>query len=162
VSPRVSLSLKAARALLDGSKGLYSRDVDELRAAIAKAQRSSATRKKLRQPKESKRSAKRKETTSVREAVLKRAGGRCEVCQHGLTEFSPAEMDHFFGRGKAAQSVSSCWALCRYCHRSKTDNHPTAGYWLERFAAHCDFYGYAAEAERARSRLAYVDARSGA
>jgi len=101
---------------------------------------------------ESKREAKRDRTAAVRELVMHRARGQCEFC----TATSAAlELDHFAGRARS-ESVESCWALCFSCHRAKTNNAPSAAYWLERFISHCERLGNWGEAARARSRLAFV------
>ena len=95
------------------------------------------------------------QTREIREAVFERAGGLCEAC-----EFSRSlSMDHYFGRGKEPQSVANCWALCLKCDREKTENKPSASYWLANFIAHCEKHGYVAEAEKAAAKLEVLKAK---
>lgn len=102
-------------------------------------------------------------TSEIRRAVFARANWQCEArpfAVEGMRCLERAEhLDHFFSRGRVPQSVENCWGLCSRCHLAKTDNRPGADFWLHAFIRHCERYGYAAEAERARSRLAFVDAR---
>lgn len=161
MSPRVSLSLRTAKAFSAGGEDLLGYHMDELRAAIAKAQRSSTTRKKLRQPKESKRAAKREETSTIRTVVMARASHCCEACGDAFWTAAPGELDHFFGRGHEKQTSRNCWALCRSCHRKKTDGNPSAAFWLGAFIRHATKHGYSSEASRARARLQFVEARGG-
>lgn len=157
MSAQVKLSLRAARNVYDFCDP-NSPSARELEAAIARATRASATRKRLGAPKRAKKASKREETQAIRAAVMERARGRCEAC--GVPSVV-LELDHQHGRGKAPQSVENCRALCPLCHREKTLSRPSAAHWLKDFAAHCDVYGYAAEAKRARARLSFVEARGG-
>jgi hypothetical protein len=80
---------------------------------------------------------------AVRQAVVTRAGGRCEACGTHVTAAS-GELDHFFGRARS-ESVETCWLLCPGavgCHRSKTDNQPSRRWWLERFRRHAVLHGF--------------------
>lgn len=95
-------------------------------------------------------------TEKVRAEVLARSRGCCEACAEPFTELQPFEMDHFFGRAKAAQKASNCWGLCRICHREKTHNRPNAAHWLSLFVRHCERHGYRAEKRRAQDRLYVV------
>ena len=99
----------------------------------------------------------------LRKAVFQRATTRgvcrCECCWRTITEES-GRLDHFFGRAKAEQAISNCWALCLVCDVAKTTNTPTAAYWLSRFISMARRHGYAAEMARAADRLALVQARS--
>ena len=96
------------------------------------------------------------ETKRIREAVFKRAENLCEAdCLQAATS-----MDHFFGRAKAKQAVANCWCLCVRCDYMKTNSQPSAAAWLLKFADHCEWWGYEAEAARARDRLAFVEART--
>lgn len=151
----VRISLKAAKALCDELPPDFARE--ELEAAIRRCERATKTRTALRKPKESKRKAKQTETSSIRAAVMTRAGGRCESCQAFSQQ--PLTMDHFFGRAKVPQAASNCWALCWYCHRAKTDNHLGAVRWLDSFITHAARYGYSAEVTRAQAKLAVVEAK---
>lgn len=171
MSPRVSISLKAAQRLVSehlqgGCCKACDAPVAELRAAIAKATRASATRRKLKQPKAEKRATKRDETSALRVMALARAGNRCEAsdcrAEPGTAPalYRPLEMDHFFGRGHVAQELATVWILCARCHRAKTDNNPTSQPWLLEFIRHCTAHGYSAEAHRAHQRLAWVESKA--
>lgn len=116
----VRLSLKAARGIAiatrwPGTEWAF----EELRAAIARAERQSTVRRKLAKPKRQKRKAKQEETSALREAVFKRAGEKCELC---LLHFSALELHHALGRGRSAQAASNCLALCRFCHEQVTNS----------------------------------------
>ena len=89
-------------------------------------------------------------------AVMVRAGGRCECCWR----FEDLQLDHFFGRAKAAESVENCWALCARCHQRKTDNHPRADLWLSAFIAHCIRNNYAEAQALAETKRATLDAKN--
>lgn len=161
----VRISLKAAKALLelvDGGQGIYGvpheQAEQELKQALAKATRASSTRRELAKPREAKRKTKREATKDVRAEVLKRAGGFCEACGAPGTDLAPLEMDHFFSR-RNSESVGSCWMLCRQHHREKTDNAPSATYWLCLFFQHATTRGYWVEAKQAERRMAFLDAR---
>jgi 5-methylcytosine-specific restriction endonuclease McrA len=166
VSSSVKLSLKAARfvlELVDGSLGIYGPAHEQaemdLKEAIAKATRASATRRRMAAPKREKRKTKRDETATIRAVVVDRARGRCEACSF-LPLLGLLEMDHFFGRGRTAQSVANCWLLCRMCHRAKTDNRPDAAFWLRRFIWHCHNHGYSDESFRAVALLSKHEAKA--
>ena len=152
MSDSVRISRKAARALLAEMTGsqLLSRAAQELEAAL-KPKRAVGLR---RQRKKTKRATKREETAAIRDAAIKRGEWCCEACGNMFgVNLRPAQLDHFFGRGKAAQSIQNCWALCPNCHRAKTDNKPSAEFWLERFAVHARKHGYMAEVLRCQARL---------
>jgi hypothetical protein len=68
-------------------------------------------------------------------------------------------MDHALSR-RVPQSVANCWALTDTCHQRKTDSFGGAAAWLRLFVAHAEKHGYAAEAARARDRLAFVETRT--
>ncbi len=94
----------------------------------------------------------------LRAAVKDRAECRCEACGRWLGD--GGEIDHFWGRAKVKESVENCWLLCgadtldwRPCHRQKTDNHPSAAYWVLVFQGHCNIYHYEAEQHRCEVRL---------
>jgi len=83
------------------------------------------------------------ETRRIREAVWRRSG-RCEACGY-TTGDSYDQLDHVLGgsgRRRQRQSVETCWRLCWYCHRKKTENEPTRKWWAARFITHCEKYGY--------------------
>jgi 5-methylcytosine-specific restriction endonuclease McrA len=155
----VRLSLKSAKVLLgllsSVSANLQSpsdrRVIAELESAVV-PHRPKPLRAERLKKKRAKRVSKREKRAEVREAVMNRSVGLCEACVKDLTLTDPGELDHFFGKARA-ESVESCWLLCRACHRAKTDNNPSAAWWLDRFDAHARFYGYTAESKRARARL---------
>ena len=90
-------------------------------------------------------------------ALLARAKGVCECgCKKPVP---PSEVDHFFGRAKAPETMETCWVLRVACHADKTANRPTAALWLMRFIAHAGRHGYAYAAERAQSKLEWVTAK---
>ena len=93
----------------------------------------------------------------VREAVIRRALWKCE-CGCGRA-IPPGEVDHFFGRAKADETVATCWVLTPRCHFEKTNNHPTAGEWLNRFVRHADRHGYTDARNRAQLALLWKEAR---
>lgn len=97
------------------------------------------------------------ETRRMRAAVVERAGGCCESC--GIHCGVDGHWDHFFGRGKVAQSVESTWLLCARCDDHKTRNHPNAASWLRRFVVHADCYRYVAESALAMTKLATLKAK---
>lgn len=156
---RISISAKDARAIVaaateDGADAdAYGRAIERIRRALA-PRPEKPQRKATRAAKQSKREAKNAETARIRAEVVKRADGCCEACVRRLSpQFDPGELDHFWGRGKAPQSVANCWLLCRLCHRRKTDSLPARTYWLERFETHARFHGHMAEARKARSTI---------
>lgn len=109
------------------------------------------------------------ETSAIRQACLQRAEGKCECgCDAPAIDWdrsysfpeAKAELDHFFGRGKAKQSVETCWILRANCHREKTNNRPDAAAWLERFIAHCARYGYGQALRVASARRYFTKTRS--
>ncbi len=98
-------------------------------------------------------------TKRLRAAVFKRADGACECgCGAFITEES-GRLDHFFGRAKAPESMSTCWAICLGCDQAKTLNYPSARYWLERFVDHAQRHGYSAEVERAFAKIDVLRAK---
>lgn len=151
----VRISLKMARYLADALEAHLFPDqlavaaVEELRAALKPKKSVQASRKR----RETKGLTKKEETAAIREAVMKRAGGQCENCLAHEGPAAPLELDHMFGRVRVKQSERNCWALCRPCHRGKTNNAPTAWFWLRVFAAHAFSHGYAAEARMADARF---------
>lgn len=90
----------------------------------------------------------------VRRLVFSRSRGKCECC--GLP-MSAGELDHFFGRAKAPETVETCWALRSSCHYAKTNNSPTKSTWLLKFIAHCGKYGFASAAARAQKDFEWVE-----
>lgn len=96
--------------------------------------------KASRQKKALKREEKRENFSTFRKMLESRAAGRCENCGRSFTDFEPSEADHFFGRGRVPETLGTVWMLDRHCHRQKTDNYPSAAYWLRAFLAHCERY----------------------
>lgn len=156
----IKISLKTAKHLVDIlGRSDHSGDVAavrELRASMAPKKFVKAAKAR----KATKKASKRDETAAIREAVMKRADNHCE-CGCGylfkgsnwLSYANEAELDHFFPKGRTKQTVKTCWALTRACHRLKTDNKPDAAFWLRRFICHAENHDYAAEARLARGRL---------
>ena len=99
-------------------------------------------------------------TARLRAHVFLRAEDKCESCGRYI-DFASGRMDHFFGRAKAAQSLSNCWALCVDCDSRKTVNAPSAEWWLGQFILHAIRHGYTSEQLRAESRLVFVQVRAG-
>lgn len=67
-----------------------------------------------------------------------RSGGRCEnpFCQGGgLGKHNRLTLDHFIGRANA-ETVETCWLICQACHDLRTDENPTAIWWLNAFLQH--------------------------
>jgi 5-methylcytosine-specific restriction endonuclease McrA len=101
--------------------------------------------------------AHREDMASIRAAVLKRANELCEACHTHAPQV--LQIDHAFGgsgRRRALQSMETCWALCPYCHRHKTDNNPGADYWLQVFVDHC--WKFARKAASDAEAAGYADA----
>lgn len=150
---RVSISAKSARRLLDllqmAGNAMDMHVVAELCAVLSPKPKSSARKKT-----ETKRRKKGAETKLIRGAVMARAGGRCENCNLPESR-APLELDHQWGRGRIRQESHNCWALCRSCHRAKTDNNPSRVAWLEAFRLHASRCGYREEAAKARR---YIEA----
>lgn len=156
---RVSISERTARDLLGiccTTPGVVSvRARDELQRALS-------TKKSLpfptrRQTKASKKQTKREETAAIREAVMDRAGDWCECgCGRvlGGSHFAyAAELDHFFPKSRTRQTVKTCWAITRMCHRDKTDNRPDRETWLRKFIAHANRHGFTRECAVASLQL---------
>lgn len=84
------------------------------------------------------------------------------VCECGCGRYINAEqghLDHFFGRGKVAQTEANCWALTIFCDHRKTNNDPTRAYWLRKFIAHAEKHGFGPEAERAAAAIKVLQAK---
>ena len=113
--------------------------------------------------KRAKKRDKNKETSIIYAEVEQRAAGKCEcgcgVSFHAEDSLYAPELDHAFGRGKAKQSVRTCWMLTARCHRRKTNGVPSEAHWLDGFAQHCDRHGYTAEAALARSKIPMAQLR---
>lgn len=157
MAPSVRISAKSARYLLQmlqagpSTPFLISdmeRVADELRRALEPRPKSSQAKRT-----EKKRRAKSASTKEIRAAVMERAGDKCEACRVGFCGMDHAELDHFWGKGKTPQTIENCWAIHHTCHRDKTNNHPSAVWWLNQFVAYSIRYGYAAEEAKAKARL---------
>ncbi len=99
--------------------------------------------------------------SEIRAAVFVRANGACECgCGASLFGLGRGEWDHFFGKGKVASSVESTWAISAACHHRKTNNRPSAEYWLRLFSHHATKHNYVEAIARAGKRLFFVEARS--
>ncbi len=160
MSPSIRISAKSARVLLDalGPKSVsppIDRALCELVDGLAPKPRSSAVRKTER-----KRRAKSVALKEIRAAVFARAAGRCECCGQVATPTNPLTVDHFFGRGKAKQSVANCWGLTVLHHREKTDNVPDALSWLRSFISHSRRHDYPQEIRMASALLQKHEAKA--
>lgn len=157
---RVTLSRKQARVVLSVFRSAWAmspeaEDVERhIRESLSPRPKSSAVKKR-----EARNRSKAKDTKAIRAAVMERADGRCEHCGWAFQSFNPGELDHAFGRARA-ESVETCWALCRDCHRQKTNNDPSAAHWLEAFAELAEGLNYSESASRARALLAKHEAKS--
>lgn len=153
------LGKKTCKAILSVLEGAYEPTqflINEVRTALktkpfVKLSRSRAKTKKAET---------RSEWEQIRAKVLARAATCCEAC--GLcSALTPLECDHMFGGAnrRTLQSVFTVWALCRNCHRSKTDNKPTAASWLGQFIEHCTHlaYGVSEFEDIPRGYLAAID-----
>lgn len=118
-------------------------------------------------------------TPELYQQAITRAAGVCECgCKRHLRG---REVDHFFGRAKAEETLANVWVLHPDCHYAKTNNSPHRRHWLLKFIAHCGRqidrldggdlrqqevrHGYAQAAVRAQAKLEWDDAmgpRSGA
>jgi hypothetical protein len=90
--------------------------------------------------KKAKRSRRREAVSEIRSLVIARAKGKCEACGG-----AGVALDHWLGgngRRRVAESVETCWLLCRRCDEPRTANKPSAGYWNDMFAIHCARHGY--------------------
>lgn len=103
--------------------------------------------------------AKRKATNAIREAVWERSSGCCERCRDQMAD-EAGELDHFFGRARAKQATENCWRLCSPCHFAKTNNKPSAGFWLQRFCEHCRMHLYMASEVAAINRWAAMETKA--
>jgi 5-methylcytosine-specific restriction endonuclease McrA len=112
----------------------------------------------IKKAKVAKRQAKNDETALIRREVDRRAAGRCECCQVRLADWDPGEMDHFWGKKNAPQSVRNCWLLSRTCHRLKGATDPDRIHWLLKFGTHADRYGFRSEVAKVEAEIAAVEA----
>ncbi len=79
----------------------------------------------------------------IRATVVERAGGNCEACGKSLgPESERGHFDHFFSR-RNSEEVETGWLICPPCDEARTQNRPSATYWLAAFALHALKHGYA-------------------
>ena len=104
-------------------------------------------------------------TDGLYQLLAARARGKCECCGEPLGfGFAAPTVDHFLGRAKAEETEFLCWVLRADHHRAKTDNSPSAAYWIDKFLKHCSKYvgdGYRSAAYDAQEKLAWLTARKG-
>lgn len=94
----------------------------------------------------------------LRADVFKRADESCECgCGRFITP-ETGHLDHFFGRARH-ESLQTCWALSVECDRARTDNHPDAATWADRFYLHAIKHGYHEAAEMAVARIRVLVAK---
>ena len=87
----------------------------------------------------------------LRLQIVTRSGLRCECgCKRAAVR---GEMDHFFGRAKAEETLATLWWLRVECHHEKTENKPSRAFWLLKFIAHCGRHDYPSSADRAQRDL---------
>jgi hypothetical protein len=114
-----------------------------------RSQRPGATRKRERE------TAAQRRQRKVYAEVDARSGGGCEHAFAGVYCMNEAtEHDHFWGRGKAEESVETVWHLCKFHHDNKTANDPDRAHWIERFKRHCYVHGYGEQMARCERALA--------
>ncbi len=164
MSASVRISRKTATHLLELMVAAYPQArlwaVDDLRAALRVSPKKAAAKKAKRTKVGKTKAEKRDETAAIREAVMARAGGRCECgCgRHFEGAWAQrAELDHFWGRGKAPQSADNCWALSVVCHSAKTNGVPNRGFWLQLYRAHANDHQLDAEAAKATRLIAALE-----
>jgi hypothetical protein len=106
----------------------------------------------------------RKVERANRDAVMSRSGGACERETGepgqplGPCGMRATDRDHFWGRGRE-ESVDGSWALCRCCHRAKTENKPSRAYWLWSFARHAMRHGYDGQVLRTMRAIQFEEAQ---
>ena len=162
LSPR---DAKRARALAEWVEGLDGSPIDSfstqfyrgearhLLLALAPRRRPSRPPRAPGRDREQRRDERRATERANRAAVMERAGGACERETGepgrplGPCGMAATERDHFWGRGRD-ESVEGSWALCRLCHRAKTENRPSRAYWLWSFARHAMRHDYVGQVEK--------------
>jgi hypothetical protein len=88
-------------------------------------------------------------------AVMERDAGLCTAAGFGGVRCSGVpEIDHQWGRGRAAESVENCRILCTRHHRMKTDGEPSRARWLLQFREHAEALGYDGELAKVERALA--------
>lgn len=175
---RVTISMKAARALLEhldryghDEKTPAGRAREELRRAMEpkrKPRKPSAWASQAKAARSIAKAQKRDHRASIREAVFKRAGGQCEGPggsnpRNGGRCLNPAtDLQHVFGRGKGRmpESERNCLAACRTCHDAEGRNDPSGAEWWEWFAQLFQQRGHILEARAARKRAHFERTRA--
>lgn len=127
---------------------VHERAIAELRAGLVIKPKTSAVKKTLKR-----RRTKGAETKAIYAEVAKRANGWCEACGSRFSPFNPAQLDHFWGRGKTAQTVENCWLLHATCHSDKTANRPNRVHWLVTFRDFAHRHGYVSEEAKIGIRI---------
>jgi hypothetical protein len=127
----------------------------QLAARRSRSARTSTKRKPGREAREVKRKSKAERRREVYAAVDKRSCGRCEVVGPVVACANDAEEhDHFWGRGKAPETVENVWHVCKFHHDNKSAWDPSRAIWIERFRRHCEIHRYRAEAAKCDRALA--------
>lgn len=88
---------------------------------------------------------KRERRAEVYAAVDARAGGRCElVSEMGRCLSGGQEHDHWRGGSERSieERTETVWLLCSWHHKQRQANIPSAGFWNDMFARHCERHGY--------------------
>lgn len=164
----VRISLKTAQWLLETMERVseatgpgigFTRDAASVLSDLRAAMTPKKSVKLAKARKETKKKTKRAETSEIREAVMSRAGGQCEMCGAHETNLNRLEMHHALGRVRAQQSVENCLALCGPCHRDITDNRPSAVDVLQGQASKFGQLGLHATAKLLLKRRDFVLAR---
>ena len=157
------LSTKTLRAIRpwlaqrDTPADPWAPDVRKLVAEIDHALAPSEAKRKARKRRLQAKSERREEVSAVREAVMLRAGGRCENC--GSTPATPLQLAHIHGGAyrRAEESVLGCVAMCWVCHKNQTNNEPSAAYWLKRFIEIAQRNGASLVVKRLEGRLGALE-----
>lgn len=180
---RVSISKKAARVLEDFHTNGRPRTLD-LDAAVAELRRAlTPERPKSGGDREKalRKESKRERRASIRADVFKRSwfsdgdptddyqrcegpalhdpvlgvlGGRCAA--------QATDLSHLFGKGKGRlpESVRTCAAWCRDCHKAFGANRPSAKAWWTFIAWWLRSQGFLLEAAAAEKRAVFVEVRA--
>jgi hypothetical protein len=166
MSARVSLSRRTAQAVLAQLEGKVSqqlwpesREVKELRVALAPRPRRVAARKATKQKKASKAKAHREETSGIYHEVAQRAAGRCEHCGFPFGPGFAPQLDHFWMR-RNGQSVEECWLLSSICHARKEKERLSGPFWLQLFRDHAHRHGYSAQVAKCDEALRLMEAKA--
>ena len=121
---------------------LFRPEARELAASLRRYNQPKRSIRAARARRDEKRTTRREEMAALREAVMKRAGGKCEACGMSSTRLHCDHWQGGVGRRRAEQSIATTWALCPSCDFARTRNNPDAETWNRTFAAHCAEHGY--------------------